>query len=153
MSAIGCLFSAVFLLLKSSGTICFVCTGIIAAEYGLFALISESSTLCNFHFINLFAFLDAKEIISNYLNLNILEYPVNRMAVFVLVCAVLTAFSMTTSVIAFSFGSQIKKEIDAYVSSELRKAREAAKKNAKNAAKLEISKLSEQSNTDSYKTR
>ena len=49
--------------------------------------------------------------------------------------------------------SQIKKEIDAYVSSELRKAREAAKKNAKNAAKLEISKLSEQSNTDSYKTR
>lgn len=49
--------------------------------------------------------------------------------------------------------SQIKKEIDAYVFSELRKAREAAKKNAKNAAKLEISKLSEQSNTDSYKTR
>ena len=49
--------------------------------------------------------------------------------------------------------SQIKKEIDAYVSSELRKAREAAKKNAKNAAKLEIIKLSEQSNTDSYKTR
>ena len=110
MSAIGCLFSAVFLLLKSSGTICFVCMGIIAAEYGLFALISESSTLCNFHFINLFAFLDAKEIISNYLNLNILEYPVNRMAVFVLVCAVLTVFSMTVSVIAFSLGSQIKKE-------------------------------------------
>ncbi|MBQ5564797.1 MAG: hypothetical protein IIT39_15595, partial [Clostridia bacterium] len=110
MSAIGCLFSAVFLLLKSSGTICFVCMGIIAAEYGLFALISESSTLCNFHFINLFAFLDAKEIISNYLNLNILEYPVNRITVFISVCAVLTVFSMTVSVIAFSLGSQIKKE-------------------------------------------
>ncbi len=110
MSAIGCLFSAVFLLLKSSGTICFVCMGIIAAEYGLFALISESSTLCNFHFINLFAFLDTKEIISNYLNLNILEYPVNRITVFISVCAVLTVFSMTVSVIAFSLGSQIKKE-------------------------------------------
>ena len=110
MSAIGCLFSAVFLLLKSSGTICFVCMGIIAAEYGLFALISESSTLCNFHFINLFAFLDTKEIISNYLNLNILEYPVNRITVFISVCAVLTVFSMTVSAIAFSLGSQIKKE-------------------------------------------
>lgn len=40
---IGCLFSAVFLLLKSSGIICFVCTGIIVSEYGLFALIPESS--------------------------------------------------------------------------------------------------------------
>ena len=107
---IGCLFSAVFLLLKCSGTICFVCTGIIAAEYGLFVLIPESSTLCNLHFINLFAFLDTKEIIGNYLNLNILEYPVNRTTVFILVCAVLTVFSMTVSVIAFSLGSQIKRE-------------------------------------------
>lgn len=107
---IGCLFSAVFLLLKSSGTICFVCTGIIAAEYGLFVLIPESSTLCNLHFINLFAFLDTKEIIGNYLNLNILEYPVNRITVFISVCAVLTVFSMTASVIAFSLGSQIKRE-------------------------------------------
>ena len=110
MSAIGCLFSAVFLLLKSSGTICFVCTGIIVSEYGLFALIPESSTLCNLHFINLFAFLDTKEIIGNYLNLNILEYPVSRITVFILVCAVLTVFSMTVSVIAFSLGSQIKRE-------------------------------------------
>ena len=110
MAAIGCLFSAVFLLLKSSGTICFVCTGIIAAEYGLFVLIPESSTLCNLHFINLFAFLDTKEIIGNYLNLNILEYPVNRITVFISVCAVLTVFSMTVSVIAFSLGSQIKRE-------------------------------------------
>lgn len=107
---IGCLFSAVFLLLKSSGTICFVCTGIIAAEYELFVLIPESSTLCNLYFINLFAFLDTKEIIGNYLNLNILEYPVNRTTVFILVCAVLTVFSMTVSVIAFSLGSQIKRE-------------------------------------------
>lgn len=110
MSAIGCLFSAVFLMLKSSGIICFVCTGIIAAEYGLFALIPESSTLSNLYFINLFAFLDTKEIIGNYLNLNILEYPVNRITVFILVCAVLTVFSMTASVIAFSLGSQIKRE-------------------------------------------
>ena len=49
--------------------------------------------------------------------------------------------------------NQIKKEIDDYVSSELRKARIQARQNAKAAAKLEMSKRSEQSNTDSYKTR
>ncbi|MBQ7596780.1 MAG: hypothetical protein IJU45_08970 [Clostridia bacterium] len=49
--------------------------------------------------------------------------------------------------------NQIKKEIDDYVSSELRKARVQARQNAKTAAKLEMSKRSEQSNTDSYKTR
>ena len=110
MSAIGCLFSAVFLMLKNSDFICFLCTGIIAVEYGLFALISESSPLCNLHFINLFAFLDTKEIIKNYLNLNIFEYPANRMTVFILVCVVLIIFSLTVSVMAFSLGSQIKRE-------------------------------------------
>lgn len=49
--------------------------------------------------------------------------------------------------------NRIKKETDDYISSELKKARESAKQNAKIAAKLEMSKLSEQSNTDSYKTR
>lgn len=49
--------------------------------------------------------------------------------------------------------NSIKRETDEYVASELRKARIAAKAAAKNAAKLETSKLSEQSNTDSYKSR
>lgn len=48
---------------------------------------------------------------------------------------------------------KIKKETDDYVASELEKAREAAKLNAKAAAKTQVGRLSEQSNTDTYKTR
>ena len=49
--------------------------------------------------------------------------------------------------------NKIIKETDDYVNHELKKARSAAKANAKNAAKTEIGKISEQTNTDSYKTR
>lgn len=48
---------------------------------------------------------------------------------------------------------KIKKETDDYVASELEKARAAAKENAKSVAKVEVGKLSEQSNTDTYKSR
>ncbi len=48
---------------------------------------------------------------------------------------------------------KIRQEADAYVASELEKARTAAKENAKNIAKAEVGKLSEQSNTDTYKSR
>ncbi len=48
---------------------------------------------------------------------------------------------------------KIKKETDEYVASELEKARAAAKENAKAAAKAEVGKISEQSNTDTYKSR
>lgn len=48
---------------------------------------------------------------------------------------------------------KIKSETDAFVASELKMARKIAKENAKSVAKLEMSNRSEQSNTDSYKTR
>lgn len=48
---------------------------------------------------------------------------------------------------------KIKKETDDFVSAELEKIRAAAKENAKSAAKAEAGKISEQSNTDTYKTR
>lgn len=48
---------------------------------------------------------------------------------------------------------RIRKETDEFVKSELEKARAAAKEIAKSAAKAEVSKLSEQSNTDTYKSR
>lgn len=48
---------------------------------------------------------------------------------------------------------KIKQETDEFVASELEKAREAAKINAKAVAKAEVSKISERSNTDTYKNR
>lgn len=48
---------------------------------------------------------------------------------------------------------RIKKGTDKYIDYELKRVRKAAKINAKAVAKLEVSKLSEQSNTDSYKSR
>lgn len=48
---------------------------------------------------------------------------------------------------------KIKKETDDYIASELAKARAAAIENAKSVAKVEVGKLSEQSNTDTYKSR
>lgn len=49
--------------------------------------------------------------------------------------------------------NKIKQETDDYVFAELEKARAAAIINAKNVAKIEVGKLSEQSNTDTYKSR
>lgn len=48
---------------------------------------------------------------------------------------------------------RIKKGTDIYIEYELKRVRKSAKANAKAVAKLEVSKLSEQSNTDSYKSR
>ncbi len=48
---------------------------------------------------------------------------------------------------------RIKKGTDIYIDYELKRVRKSARKNAKAVAKLEVSKLSEQSNTDSYKSR
>ena len=48
---------------------------------------------------------------------------------------------------------KIKQETDRYIDSELKKTRAAARAKAKVTAKAELSKLDEQSNTDSYKLR
>ena len=48
---------------------------------------------------------------------------------------------------------KIKQETDEFVALEIEKAREAAKINAKAVAKAEVSKISERSNTDTYKNR
>ncbi|MBQ8227641.1 MAG: hypothetical protein IJZ88_01365 [Clostridia bacterium] len=48
---------------------------------------------------------------------------------------------------------RIKKGTDKFIDYELKRVRKAAKLNAKAVAKLEVSKLSEQSNTDLYKSR
>ncbi len=48
---------------------------------------------------------------------------------------------------------RIKKGTDKYIEYELSRTRKAAKENAKRNAAVEVSKLSEESNTDSYKSR
>lgn len=48
---------------------------------------------------------------------------------------------------------RIKKGTDKYIEYELSRTRKAAKENAERNAKVEVSKLSEESNTDSYKSR
>ncbi len=46
---------------------------------------------------------------------------------------------------------RIKKGTDKYIEYELNRTRKSAKENAKRIAKVELAKLSEESNTDSYK--
>lgn len=48
---------------------------------------------------------------------------------------------------------EIKNETDSYIERELKTAKKAAKANAKTVAASELSKLGEQSNADSYKSR
>lgn len=48
---------------------------------------------------------------------------------------------------------EIKNETDSYIERELKNAKKAAKENAKAVAASELSKLGEQSNADSYKSR
>lgn len=48
---------------------------------------------------------------------------------------------------------EIKNETDQYIERELKKAKKAAKENAKAVAASELSKLGEQSNADSYRSR
>ena len=48
---------------------------------------------------------------------------------------------------------RIKKGTDKYIEYELNRTRKLAAENAKRVAKVEVNKLSEESNTDSYKSR
>lgn len=48
---------------------------------------------------------------------------------------------------------RIKKGTDKYIEYELNRTRKIAAENAKRVAKVEVNKLSEESNTDSYKSR
>ena len=47
---------------------------------------------------------------------------------------------------------QIIKDTDAFIADEIKKARQLARENAKSLTKIEVGKLDEQSNTDSYIT-
>lgn len=50
---------------------------VLAAQYGLFVFVSDSSILVPLKFLNFFTLITPKKLFENYLNINILGYPVN----------------------------------------------------------------------------
>ena len=50
---------------------------ILAAQYGLFVFVSDSSILAPSKFLNFFTFITPQKLFEKYLNINIMDYPIN----------------------------------------------------------------------------
>lgn len=75
-----------------------LCVGITATEYLLHSLIPDNSVINHIKYINIFSFTDTQSLLSQYLNLNIFNIPVNRLTVTaatILVMGVITTAVVT----------------------------------------------------------
>ena len=80
-------------------TIAITLTGlVIAAQYGLFVFVSDSSILAPLKFLNFFTFINPQKLLEKYLNINILGYPVNIKNMMLALIPFLAAFLCILSI-------------------------------------------------------
>lgn len=104
---IGTVFAGIFLLLKNSIQIYTVCGVVIVAEYILYIFIPRQSPINHFKNINIMKFLNAKELLGNYLNLNFFTNPVNLIHIYILFCLSVIILFSALSLFAFAKQKQI----------------------------------------------
>lgn len=74
---------------------------VLASQTALYYLISPSSYLCLFKYVNLFAYVNTDKLFI-YFNLNLFGYPINYITVFLMSVILLSAAFSLLSIIAFS---------------------------------------------------
>lgn len=106
-AAVGCVFAAVFMLLKNSAEIYALCAAMIAAEYMLYRLIPAQSAANHLKYINIVYFMRTRDLIRNYLNLNFFTAPINIYPLYFSICILLILVFSFLTVFAFSKQKQI----------------------------------------------
>ena len=100
--AVASLFAIVFVCIKNSVIRYSLCIGLIAGEYLLYTIIPDNSVINLVKHINIFCFVDTQTLLSKYLNLNILEIPVNRITATIITIIVITLISIIIVLVNFT---------------------------------------------------
>ena len=101
----GLLILALFVLLKKAVTVFLVCAAFLGASYGLYAAIPVTSSLNFLRFVNFFYFIDSYSVLSRYLNISVVGFPVSMTTVLPIVLAVLLVACVVLVLLRFSTGS------------------------------------------------
>lgn len=109
---LGAIFSGIFLMFKNSAQIYSICAAVIVAEYALYIFVPSQSPINHFRYINIINFLDTKELLSNYLNLNFFTKPINLITVYIFFCLLLIIVFSSLSLFAFAKQKQIVTKIN-----------------------------------------
>ncbi|MEG2109429.1 MAG: hypothetical protein RRY19_06575, partial [Clostridium sp.] len=110
LTTIGLVLSLIFLLLRNTLEIYLTTFVFIILSYITYIFIQPVSYINSIKYINIFSFLNVYKMISEYININILGYPINIKIIYIAVSLAIIITLIILNIIIFSRSKKLSKE-------------------------------------------